>query len=167
MTRQQPFSVRDGAEAPDGPADLTKRPSKALSVGTTSAFRGSTACSLRTLHSTTPPCRGYRYAGQDGLIEYEAPWFYDWLHDEAPIRAAMLEVTDTMRELPFDDQEWKTTWARCDPKTTLIPILGHRYVVADDTEWILSIFGDDAIIYGHNLRDYLLDELAAVLARNR
>lgn len=39
---------------------------------------------------------------------------------------------------------------RSDPKPTLIPIFGHRCIVADDTQWILSIVGTDAIIYAES-----------------
>jgi hypothetical protein len=91
------------------------------------------------------------------------PGFYDWRHDGPQIRAAMREVAGVMHELPFDDQQWQRRWIGQEPKPALIPILGHRYVVADDSQWVLSIVDDDAIIYGNGLRDYLLNELADLL----
>lgn len=118
---------------------------------------------LQTLHSTTPGRRGYGYGGHDHPVEYEAEGFYDWLRDETSIRTAMENVADTMRHLPFDDEEWQTTWVGSDPKPSLIPILGHRYVVTDSNQWVLSIMDEDAIIYGYGLRDYLLHELADLL----
>ncbi len=119
---------------------------------------------LQTLHSTTPGRRGYRYGHHDHPVAYEAQGFYDWSRDETSIRAAKSEVKNTMRLLPFDDDEpWQTRWIASEPKPSLIPILGHRYVVADDSQWVLSIMDEDAMIYGVGLRDYLLHELVDIL----
>jgi hypothetical protein len=122
---------------------------------------------LQTLHSTTPWRRGGTYADADSVVEYEAPGFYDWVEDEVQIRAAMLNVADTMEGLPFDEQWWQTAWLHQDPKPKLLPIFGHRYVVADSSQWILSIVDDDAVIYRDNLRDYLLAELEMPPAAGR
>jgi hypothetical protein len=54
-------------------------------------------------------------------------------------------------------------WLEGGPSPQLIPIFGHRYVVADDSQWVLSIVGSDAIVYGEDLRDYLLIELDDVV----
>lgn len=118
---------------------------------------------LQTLHSTTPPMVCTCYQDSDELSVHDEPGFYDWLHDEPQIREAMRAVADTMRDLPFDAQDWQKTWMSCDPKPALIPVFGHRYVVADASRWVLSIVEYDAIIYGYNLRDYLLKELKDVL----
>ena len=118
---------------------------------------------LRTLHSTTPWMGGSTYVDEKHVEPRESPGFYDWLHDRAQIRAAMADVAHVMRDLPFDSQAWQQTWRHREPKPTLIPIFGHRYVVADDTQWVLSIVDRDAIIYGVNLRDYLLKELQDLL----
>lgn len=117
---------------------------------------------LHTLHSTTPPmmCTCYKHAE---LSAHNEPGFYNWQRDEIQIRKAMHRVADTMRELPYDLQSWQTTWSHRDSKPALIPIFGHRYIVADPAQWVLSIVDDDAIIYGENLRDYLLNELDDVL----
>jgi hypothetical protein len=114
---------------------------------------------LQTLHSTTPWRLGGTYDGTNNVVEYEAPGFYDWLNDEPQIREAMRRVAGTMHELPFDKQAWQTMWIHQDPKPALLPIFGHRYVVADSSQWILSIVDYDAIIFRDNLRDYLLTEL--------
>jgi hypothetical protein len=118
---------------------------------------------LQTLHSTTPWMRGGTYVDGEHVEAYEAPGFYDWRHDDLQIREAMAVVANVMTELPFDAQAWQQTWLHSDPKPILIPIFGHRYVVADDTQWILSIVESDAIVYGESLRDYLLRELDALL----
>lgn len=118
---------------------------------------------LQTLHSTTPGRSGYTYDVHDHPVHYAAGGFYDWLGDERQIRTAMSNVETTMRELPFDDQDWQTTWVGRNTKPSLLPILGHRYVVADADQWVLSIMDKDAIIYGYGMRDYLLHELADLL----
>lgn len=126
---------------------------------------------LHTLHSTTPWMRGGGYVdgGVDGanLIEpYDMPGFYDWLRDGPSIREAMAAVASVMSRLPFDQQAWQRTWLDRDPKPALIPIFGHRYVVADETQWILSIVDEDAIVYSDNMRDYLLLELEDLLGQS-
>jgi hypothetical protein len=118
---------------------------------------------LSTLHSTTPWMRGAGYVDDEHVEPFEAPGFYDWQHDEPQIRDAMAEVADVMTELPYDGQAWQRTWLLSDPKPMLIPVFGHRYLVADDTQWILSIVGHDAIIYNESLRDYLLVVMDTVM----
>lgn len=106
--------------------------------------------------------RGYAHDG-DAIEPYYLPGFYDWLRDESIIRAGFTAVASVIEDLPFDEQGWQRTWLTRDPKPALIPIFGHRYVVADDTQWILSIVDHDAIIYSDNMRDYLLLELEDLL----
>lgn len=120
---------------------------------------------LQTLHSTTPWKRGATYSRHgDRLAEYDTPGFYDWLHDEAQLRAAMRAVTDSSPGELFAGPDHPARWQRGGPSPDLIPIFGHRYVVCDDSQRVVSIVGDDAIVYGRDLRDYLLAELGDVLA---
>lgn len=130
---------------------------------------------LRTLHSTTPWLRADKFVYDERwdpdsddwppMERGAAPGFYDWLRDGPEIRDAMATVADVMRDLPFDDQDWQTTWRDHDPKPALIPIFGHRYVVADETQWVLSIVDEDAIIYAEDLRGLLLLEVNDLLRR--
>jgi hypothetical protein len=118
---------------------------------------------LQTLHSTTPWQRGADYRTGD-LALHRAPGFYDWLHDEERIRAAMSDVADTSEFADEIDVHFGgRRWLEGGPSPQLIPIFGHRYVVADDSQWVLSIVGSDAIVYGEDLRDYLLIELDDVI----
>jgi hypothetical protein len=118
---------------------------------------------LQTLHSTTPWRRGADY-GTGGLAVYRAPGFYDWLHDEEYIHAAMIEVADTSAFAEeIDRANGGGRWLEGGPSPQLLPIFGHRYVVDDDAQWVLSIVGSDAIVYGEDLRDYLLIELDDVI----
>lgn len=132
---------------------------------------------LQTLHSTTPWQGGARYEG-DTLVAYEAPGFYDWTADDAHLRRALAWPLEGLLAGSAEDQYWARSWGPCPSSTEgrrerlaeliaaappLIPIFGHRYVVADETERVLSIYGDDIIVYGGNLREYLLNELRDVL----
>lgn len=118
---------------------------------------------LQTLHSTTPWMRGADYSTGD-LARYEAPGFYDWLREGEQIRARMQAVVDTSEFAgEIDLQHGGRRWREGGPSPQLLPIFGHRYVVDDDSECVLSIVGGDAIVYGENLRDYLLTELAGVI----
>lgn len=120
---------------------------------------------LQTLHSTKPWRTGADYSGGDRLALNESPGFYDWRHDRTRIRQAMRAVED---RAPFAQQiasqHGGSRWLPGGPSPALIPIIGHRYVVADDAQWVVSIVGDDAIVYGENLRAFLLAELGDVLA---
>jgi hypothetical protein len=118
---------------------------------------------LQTLHSTTPWMRGADYRTGD-LAPYESPGFYDWLHEGEQIRARMQTVADTSEFAEeIDLHHGGRRWLEGGPSPQLLPIFGHRYVVDDDSAWVLSIVGGDAIVYAENLRDYLLTELADVL----
>lgn len=72
---------------------------------------------------------------------------YDWLRDGLSIRGALAAVASVMSQLPFDEQAWQRTWLNRDPKPALIPIFGHRYVVADETQSILSIDIDPSEVW--------------------
>jgi hypothetical protein len=119
---------------------------------------------LQTLHSTTPWRTGADYSQGERLALYESPGFYDWRHDETQIRQAMLAVED---RTPFAEEiashHGGSRWLPGGPSPALIPVLGHRYVVADDSQWVLSIVGADAIVYGEDLRVCLLSELGGLL----
>ena len=48
----------------------------------------------------------------------------------------------------------------------LIPITGHRYLLANSLEVgnpVLSVYGSDIIIYGSNLKNFLLLEFSSLL----
>ena len=119
---------------------------------------------LQTLHSTQPWRTGADYSRGDRLALNESPGFYDWRHDEMRIRQAMRAVED---RAPFAQEialhHGGSRWLPGGPSPALIPIIGHRYVVADDSQWVLSMVGDDAIVYGEDLRAFLLAELGDLL----
>jgi hypothetical protein len=134
---------------------------------------------LRALHATRPRMRRFSYDG-DALVARDAPGFYHWIDDAAEIAAARAEVVDG---LLFDVEQnglWPAGWG-ARPRTAdaraarvaelvraappLAPIIGHRFVV--DAGWgravVLSIVQSDIIVYGADLRAFLLNELHDLL----
>jgi hypothetical protein len=116
---------------------------------------------LRTLHSTTPWMRGAN--GRPAI--YERPGFYDWVSDGDQIRARIDDVADTSEFAEEIARYGGRRWLGGGPSPRLIPIYAHRYVVCDDSQWVLSIVGGDAIVYGMDMREYLLAELRDVVGQ--
>jgi hypothetical protein len=138
---------------------------------------------LRALHATRPRMRRFTFSDpHDGerLVESEAPGFYHWIDDAAAIARARADVVSG---LLFDVEEnglWPAGWG-ARPRTAearavrvaalvgnappLAPIYGHRFVV--DAGWgravVLSIVQSDVVVYGSDLRSYLLNELHDLL----
>lgn len=132
---------------------------------------------LAKLHATWPRRRVIRYRG-DTPVEVEVPGFYDWERDTDAIAEARAEVIDG---LVFDVEHarlWPASWgprpgeqeARAErvaalvaTAPTLFPILDHRFVVAGTPGLVLSVHQSDIIVYGSDLREYLLNELSEVI----
>jgi len=133
---------------------------------------------LGVLHATQPRCRGAGFIDDRNMIEDEAPGFYNWLTDDHAIRAALAELIDG---LVFDVENnalWPASWgprpggvserrARVEelvaraPK--LIPIIGHRFILDAEPHAVLSVYQSDIIVYGADLRSFLLHELQSLL----
>ncbi|HEX3931953.1 MAG TPA: hypothetical protein VHW64_14715 [Nocardioides sp.] len=100
---------------------------------------------LTTLHTTTPWMRGADHRSGE-LALHDSPGFYDWLDDEDPIRAALDRVADTAELAEELDAASGLNRRRSGgPSPQLLPVYGHRYVVGDESEWVLSIVGSDVI----------------------
>ncbi len=136
---------------------------------------------LRTLHATYPPRWGVGYRDGDELAPYTCAGFYHWLTEADEIRAALDEVFDG---LCFDIEEnglWRDSWGPRPRSASerrvrlrgafaaaprLIPVYGHRMLLAEPCQAgnpVLSIHQSDIVVYGHDLRTYLLSEFAADL----
>lgn len=121
---------------------------------------------LRVLHTTTDTKRG-------------GPLFYDWRDDAAGIQRAFDWLVEG---LVFDVEQgalWPESWG-VRPEVAswrqrrvaelvaaaprLVPISGHRYVLSEPNV-VLSVHQSDIIVYGGDLRGYLLAELGAWLGR--
>src|SRR4051794_37577350 len=132
---------------------------------------------LRILHTTTKRPKAIRYEGNAGQ-SVEVPGFYDWRTDRDEIRKAL----DWAAEGVALDVErhglWLSEWGekpassadqlrvlkkQVQESSPLIPVFGHRYLVADVPEPgnpVLSIWQGDVVVYGEDLRAYLLREFS-------
>jgi hypothetical protein len=130
---------------------------------------------LKILH-TIDRKEEIEYEGPDETVK--RPFFYNWLEDEAEIRRYLEWPYETIIEdvlggndvwlkswgtRPSSESELKrvvSRWVREAPR--LIPLTGHRFLVSDHKlkdRPVLSVWGSDIIVYGWDLRHYLLAEL--------
>lgn len=112
------------------------------------------------------------------IIVEERPFFYNWLNDEKEITEIVKWSYETIYQdviganrvwlkswgkRPKSEIEIKnifTSWYQKAPK--LIPIQVRRFVISEPNlqfNPVLSIWGSDIMVYGWNLRSYLLNEL--------
>jgi hypothetical protein len=117
---------------------------------------------------------------ENGEIEYEeVPFFYNWNNDDDEIKEYLSWPYRTIFEdVIGPNKVWLESWGKVRPKSKddkekifaewfkktpkLIPINMHRFVVGEPIENmspVLSIYGSDIIVYGWNMRHYLLNEL--------
>jgi hypothetical protein len=137
---------------------------------------------LRLLHATTPRCRGARFVDHETMCAVERPGFFDWRYDDSEIRAALSWLLDGLLFDVENNVLWPASWgARPDtsegrrarleallagaPK--LVPVVGHRYIVPIEPHVVLSVHQGDIIVYGNDLRAFLLAELGPLLGLPR
>lgn len=133
---------------------------------------------LRIMHAVDRKARYYEYYGEEEGKCYEQSLFRNWLEDHDEIESRLTFPYDCMVEDTLAGKGvWLKSWGP-EPETPeerlrifhenwavgppLVPILGHRYQVADLTleqRPVLSIIGFDVVWYGNNFRQYLLHEL--------
>jgi hypothetical protein len=140
---------------------------------------------LRVLHTLDKKCY---YEDEDDLDENGSPkvkaysFFYNWYTEEEkikdmlqwPFRTILQDIMGPNKvwvkswgTKPSSDEEKEAMfleWYNKAPK--LLPIYGHRFVVSGidmPDRPILSVWGSDTIIYGWNLRHYLLNEVGEYL----
>jgi len=133
---------------------------------------------LQVLHATEPLRRGAAFVDRERMRTVERPGFYHWQRDVDAIR----EAFDWLVEgLVFDVEHnvlWPASWgARPDDAAArrarvsqlvkaaprLVPLIGHRYVLAEGPTVVLSVYQSDIIVYGRDLRVFLLNDLADVV----
>ena len=126
-------------------------------------------------------CRGGRTAASDPPTLRDAPSFYNWLTEGAILRD---RLADLVTGLAFDVEEAglrRSAWgtrpgtvearaqrvrALVDAALRLIPVFGHRYVLAEPCRPgnpVFSIVQSDLIIYGADLRTSFLAACAELL----
>jgi hypothetical protein len=146
---------------------------------------------LRTLHTVDRPMLGAAYVDDKRMVPTKTPGFYDWRPGhEGPPRPfeGLLGAFGWLFEGTLFDIEhglWLSSWGAKPPTLErrgqrlrellvqapkLIPIYEHRYLLAEPCQPgnpVLSVGQSDIIVYGSDLRDYLLWEFAALLLPNR
>jgi len=111
----------------------------------------------------------------------DQPSYFDWQNDDEEIVSAL---NWPLEGLIFDVENnalWPDSWGERPGEVTdahekvaqlvasaptLIPITGHRYLLANSLEAgnpVLSVWGSDIICYGSNLRNFLLLEFSSLL----
>lgn len=135
---------------------------------------------LKVLH-TTDKKQIFKYTenfdeNAEELFE-ERSYFYNWNTDIQNIKRRLNYVYKDLLRSTLEYGFWLKSWG-LRPESNdkrkeifdrwynnapkLIPIKGHRFVISEPTTTdnpILSVVGIDTIIYGVNMRDYLLNEL--------
>jgi hypothetical protein len=133
---------------------------------------------LQVLHTTTPRLSGAAFVEDGSLRAIERPAFFDWRNDGDAIRDALAWP---LEGILFDVERnslWPPSWGRR-PDTVherrahvqalladapkLVPVVGHRYLVPVEPHVVLSVYQSDIIVYGNDLRTFLLAELAPLL----
>jgi hypothetical protein len=146
---------------------------------------------LRRLHAVDQPMRGATYEHYDKLTgksshaPYERPAFCNWLTDTEELRGQFAWLHEGLEfEVEHNDQ-WPKGWG---PKPVtldaqkqrvrelvaaaprLIPVFAHRYLVASPNRAgnpVLSVYQSDIVVYGYDLRSYLLFEFYDLLGLDR
>ncbi len=114
----------------------------------------------------------------------DQPSYFDWRRDETaltdalewPLEGIMFDVEnnslwpDSWGERPRDAEIRETVSRLVAAAPKLVPICGHRYLVGDPAKAgnpVLSVWQSDIIIYGSNLRNFLLMECSDLLGLDR
>lgn len=137
---------------------------------------------LRILHAIDRPKKVTyeHYLDDDGnvLVE-EYPFFYNWLENDKEIKDKLKWPFETiLDDVKGANAVWLKSWGiKPDAEEevnkivsdwyartpSLLPLTSHRFIVSDLNlvhRPVLSVWGSDIIVYGWNLRSYLLKELA-------
>ena len=111
----------------------------------------------------------------------DAPSYFDWQKDDEAIIDALNRPLEGLLFHVEESSLWLDGWGERPGDVTavrkkvarlvataprLIPITGHRYLLANSLEAgnpVLSVYGSDIICYGSNLRNFLLLEFWPLL----
>lgn len=138
---------------------------------------------LKRLHTVDRPMKGMGFIDDKDMAPREKLQPYDWTGDPASLQEALdwpweglvfdLEHNpgvwpeDAWGPMPAALEERKRKAAVFYGKAPkLIPVIGHRYLVAEPCRSdnpVLSVYQTDIIVYGPDLRWFLLIEFARLL----
>ena len=127
-------------------------------------------------------CVGWSDQPPYGMEEGDdEPSFFDWHKDDEAITHALNWPSSGLFFDVNENDLWPDSWGGRPDKAEdvhkkfaqlvatapkLIPITGHRYLLADSLEAgnpVLSVWGSDIICYGSNLRNFLLLQLSGLI----
>jgi len=124
-------------------------------------------------------------SGESRLVPYERPAFYNWLTDTEALRDRFAWLHEGLEFDVEHNVRWPKGWG---PKPVtldaqkelvrelvaaapqLIPVYAHRYLLASPPKAgnpVLSVYQSDIIVYGYDLRSYLLFEFYDLLGLDR
>ena len=112
------------------------------------------------------------------MVLEEGPSFYNWLTDTDALEGQFAWLWEGLQFDIEHNDLWLSAWgakpaplevrndrarALVEAAPKLIPIYGHRYLLAEPCAAgnpVFSVYQSDIVVYGANLRDYLLVEFA-------
>jgi len=131
---------------------------------------------LLDLHTTDSPMLMRDRSAGGRIVPVSS--FTDWRANVADIAADVRATRTSLIVAALRAGTWLASWGE-KPETRedqeghldsliakappLIPVFRHRYLVADATSAVLSIKGGDVIVFAISFRQYLINELSAVL----
>jgi hypothetical protein len=136
---------------------------------------------LRTLHAPDRWISRTRFVSQTQTEEVLTPSFFNWNLDGEALAAAFAWPFEGLRFDLEHNQLWPASWGsrpadlqeqiaemrrRLERAPRVIPICGHRYLLGEPCRAgnpVLSVYQSDIIVYGADLRRFLLNELSALL----
>lgn len=122
-----------------------------------------------------------RYGRHQDMVVTEDPSFYNWSRDTDAIEGLLEWVVGGLQFDVEYNELWAPSWgpksATIDEQTSrlrelveaapkLVPVFGHRCLVGESTvaaNPVLSVWQADIIVYGADLRDYLLHDFSYLL----
>jgi hypothetical protein len=132
---------------------------------------------LSILHTVDRKQKNQSWDENGNSIIIESSFFHNWLNDEEEIKKYLSWPKDFLLDDVLRGAIWLKSWGKKSNSKTeqksiflnwftqapnLIPINSHRFVINEPRDFdnpILSIYGQDTILYGGNMRHYLLNEL--------
>jgi hypothetical protein len=136
---------------------------------------------LSMLHATTPAKQGARFVDTERIVPVQRPGFYHWLDDADAIDEARVRVVDGLLFDVEHNQLWPADWGLrpdgADERRAvvrslvagappLLPLTGHRFAVGGlhgESGVVLSVHQSDIIVYGNDLRAFLINELGGLI----